>query len=56
MRYAIYFAADAEDPLTRLGNSWLGRDPFKGLDLETVQIDGLDRQLLDLLSQNCLSP
>ncbi|MBO6892253.1 MAG: DUF1045 domain-containing protein [Roseibium sp.] len=51
MRYAIYFAADAEDPLTRLGNSWLGRDPFKGLDLETVQIDGFDRERLgDLTS------
>lgn len=30
MRYAIYFAADADDTLMRLGNAWLGRDPLGG--------------------------
>lgn len=30
MRYAIYFAANAETLLMRQGNAWLGRDPFTG--------------------------
>lgn len=28
MRYAIYFTPPADDPLTRLAASWLGRDAF----------------------------
>jgi putative phosphonate metabolism protein len=41
MRYAIYFAADADDPLMRLGNAWLGRDPFDGRELTQPPVDGL---------------
>ena len=31
MRYAIYFTPPAENPLTRAGSSWLGRDVFTGV-------------------------
>lgn len=41
MRYAIYFAADAGDPLMRLGNAWLGRDPFTGGSLTQPPVPGL---------------
>lgn len=30
MRYAIYFTPNYDDPLTRLGSQWLGRDAFTG--------------------------
>lgn len=42
MRYAIYFAADADDALMRLGNAWLGRDPFAAADLNLPGIAGMD--------------
>jgi putative phosphonate metabolism protein len=42
MRYAIYFAADADAPLMQLGNTWLGRDPFTGSRLQQPSIPGLD--------------
>ena len=42
MRYALYFAADADDPLMMLGNAWLGRDPFTGLDLAQPEIEAID--------------
>jgi len=41
MRYAIYFAADADDRLMKLGNSWLGRDPFSGETFGQPEIAGL---------------
>ncbi|MBG6144004.1 DUF1045 domain-containing protein [Roseibium album] len=44
MRYAIYFAADADDRLMQLGNTWLGRDPFSGSDLCQPALDGIDRE------------
>ena len=42
MRYAIYFATDANAPLMQLGNTWLGRDPFTGSRLQQPPIPGLD--------------
>jgi len=42
MRYAIYFAADADDRLMQLGNTWLGRDPFAGETLRQPAIEGVD--------------
>jgi putative phosphonate metabolism protein len=44
MRYAIYFAADADDQLSQLGNSWLGRDPFTGQELDMPDVAGLTQQ------------
>ncbi len=41
MRYALYFAADADDPLMQLGNAWLGRDPFTGGALPQPPVAGL---------------
>ncbi len=41
MRYAIYFADRADDPLMQLGNAWLGRDPFTGSDLSHPEVGGL---------------
>ncbi|KZM51322.1 DUF1045 domain-containing protein [Labrenzia sp. OB1] len=41
MRYAIYFAAEADDRLMQLGNTWLGRDPFTGGGLSQPEIAGL---------------
>ncbi|WP_434054793.1 MAG: DUF1045 domain-containing protein [Roseibium sp.] len=42
MRYAIYFAADADDALMRLGNAWLGRDPFAATDPDMSALTGLN--------------
>ncbi len=41
MRYAIYFADRADDPLMKLGNTWLGRDPFSGGSLPQLAVEGL---------------
>lgn len=41
MRYALYFAAPADDPLMRLGNRWLGRDPFSGALPDQPAVAGL---------------
>lgn len=41
MRYALYFAADADDRLMQLGNSWLGRDPFSGAALPQPELAGM---------------
>ncbi|MCV0426502.1 MAG: DUF1045 domain-containing protein [Roseibium sp.] len=44
MRYAIYFAAAADDQLMQLGNSWLGRDPFSGDGLTQPALSGLNAE------------
>lgn len=41
MRYAIYFALDADAQLMRLGNHWLGRDPFAGQSLVQPDVPGI---------------
>jgi putative phosphonate metabolism protein len=41
MRYAIYFTPPAEDPLTRLAASWLGRDPFTGAVVQPPAVSTL---------------
>ncbi|WP_298816731.1 DUF1045 domain-containing protein [uncultured Roseibium sp.] len=43
MRYAIYFAATADDSLMLLGNAWLGRDTFTGNPLPQPGIEGLSQ-------------
>lgn len=50
MRYAIYFAADAGDPLMQLGNHWLGRDTFSGKDLPQQPVEGLSPDRLYTLT------
>lgn len=51
MRYAIYFAATADDSLMLLGNAWLGRDPFTGDPLAQPGIEGLsDTRFAELTS------
>ncbi|MCK7616120.1 DUF1045 domain-containing protein [Roseibium sediminicola] len=50
MRYAIYFAAPADDPLMQLGNQWLGRDTFTGKDLPQQPMDGLSAERLHTLT------
>lgn len=50
MRYAIYFAADADAPLMQLGNTWLGRDPFTGSRLQQPSIPGLDPARFEYLT------
>ncbi|MES0812715.1 DUF1045 domain-containing protein [Roseibium sp. SCPC15] len=52
MRYAIYFAASAEDRLMQLGNAWLGRDPFAARDLPQPALDGLDAERFHALTGN----
>lgn len=42
MRYALYFAEPASDPLMQLGNAWLGRDTFTGTDLPQTEVAGLE--------------
>jgi putative phosphonate metabolism protein len=34
MRFAIYYTAPADDPLTRLASAWLGRDAFSGAAID----------------------
>ena len=42
MRYALYFAEPATDPLMQLGNAWLGRDTFTGTELPQPEVTGLE--------------
>ncbi|WP_417671258.1 DUF1045 domain-containing protein [Roseibium sp.] len=44
MRYAIYFAAPADDALIRAGNAWLGRDPFTGERLAQPTMNDLSTE------------
>lgn len=41
MRYAIYYTAPADSPLTRLGAAWLGRDAVSGSPQTQPEIPGL---------------
>ncbi|MES0883805.1 DUF1045 domain-containing protein [Roseibium sp. SCP14] len=52
MRYAIYFAASAEDRLMQLGNAWLGRDPFAAEDLLQPTLEGLEAERFHALTVN----
>jgi len=50
MRYAVYYAAPADDPLMELGGAWLGRDPFSGRDRTRPTIAGLGAETLRALT------
>lgn len=50
MRYAVYYAAPADDPLMELGGTWLGRDPFSGRDLTQPAIPGLEAETVRTLT------
>ncbi len=52
MRYALYFAADADDCLMQLGNAWLGRDPYTLQALPQPEIDGLTGERFQHLTAN----
>ncbi len=52
MRYAIYFAAGADDSLMQLGNAWLGRDPFAGTDLPQPVINGMTAKRMHALTSS----
>ncbi|WP_417434125.1 DUF1045 domain-containing protein [Hoeflea sp.] len=41
MRYAFYFSPGSDEPLHRLGSSWLGRDAESGNPVEHPDLDGL---------------
>ena len=41
-RVALYWAPERDDPLHRLGASWLGRDPETGATLEQPPVPGFD--------------
>lgn len=40
-RYAVYVAPDADSPLGRFGNAWLGFEPRSGADLPRPALTGL---------------
>ncbi len=42
VRYAVYFAPDADGPLGRFGNAWLGFEPGTGDDLPRPGIKGME--------------
>ena len=50
MRYAVYYAAPADDPLMDLGGTWLGRDTFSGKDLTQPAIAGLEAETVRTLT------
>ncbi|WP_346892634.1 DUF1045 domain-containing protein [uncultured Roseibium sp.] len=50
MRYAVYYAAPANDPLMDLGGTWLGRDPFSGKDRIQPAVAGLQTEALHALT------
>ncbi|MBA5778952.1 DUF1045 domain-containing protein [Stappia sp. F7233] len=51
MRYAIYFTPSYDDPLTRLGSQWLGRDAFTGEALGQPVLEEISRERLFALSE-----
>ncbi|WP_346906373.1 DUF1045 domain-containing protein [uncultured Roseibium sp.] len=50
MRYAVYYAAPADDLLMDLGGTWLGRDPFSGKDLTQPAVGGLEAEVVHSLT------
>ena len=43
MRYAIYFTPGQNDPLARIAASWLGRDPFTGVQPPMPAVSSLSQ-------------
>lgn len=41
VRGAIYYAPLSDDPLTRLGSAWLGRDPVTNVPVPQPALDGI---------------
>lgn len=52
MRYALYFAADADDLLMQLGTAWLGRDPFTGTSLTQPSVAEIDPERFHALTDS----
>ncbi|GAB6051929.1 DUF1045 domain-containing protein [Magnetospira thiophila] len=50
IRYALYFAPEADSALGRFGNSWLGFDPASGEDLARPDLPGLDTEELQKIT------
>ncbi len=50
MRYALYFAPSASDPLYRTAAAWLGRDAFSNAEFPRAAEDGLTKDELDALT------
>lgn len=50
MRYAIYYTAPADHPLTQLGARWLGRDAFSGEHVVQPRLEGLTESRFDALT------
>ena len=41
VRFAFYFAPEADSALGRFGNAWLGFDPSTGEDLPRPEVNGM---------------
>ncbi len=50
MRYAIYYTPNYDDPLTRLGSQWLGRDAFTGKAAIQPVLEEVSRERLHVLT------
>ena len=50
MRYALYFAPAADDPLNRTAAEWLGRDAFTRTEFPKAADGGLSSDELDALT------
>ncbi|MXN64948.1 DUF1045 domain-containing protein [Stappia sp. GBMRC 2046] len=50
MRYAIYYTPPFDDPLTRLGSQWLGRDAFSGKEINQPALEEISRERLSALT------
>jgi putative phosphonate metabolism protein len=49
-RLAIYYAPAPDHPLARFGNSWLGRDPHRRIDLPQPFVPGLSPERFHALT------
>lgn len=52
MRYALYFAPAADDPLNRTAAEWLGRDAFTGTEFPKAADGGLASDELNALTSD----
>ncbi|NRG16947.1 DUF1045 domain-containing protein [Rhizobiales bacterium] len=50
MRYAIYYTPPHDNPLTRLGSHWLGRDAFSGEKFTQPALEEVSRERLHALT------
>ena len=51
-RYAVYYAPEPDDPIWVLGSEWLGRDAYKGMNVERRIFASISNDQIDALTSS----